>query len=152
MNFEKLYNKVLHFLSFRPRSEKEIKDYISKKTKDEKHKNKIFIKLKTQGLVNDEEFADWWIDQRLSFKPRGKRLLKKELLEKGIDREIIDRKLLAICNKELTNLAKKLVEKKIKLYGKLPPLKLKKKLFSFLGRRGFDWQQIDLVIDEFLQK
>lgn len=158
-DLEKLYNKTLHFLSFRPRSEKEIKDYLSKKTKKAlpaarqgKIKNQVLFKLKEQNLVNDEEFVDWWIDQRMSLKPKGKIVLKKELLQKGVDLELVEGKLSTISNQQLTILARKLVDKKLKLYKNLPPLKLKKKLSSFLARRGFDWQTINLVIDEFLQK
>lgn len=159
MDFDKLYNKTLHFLSYRPRSEKEIRNYLSKKTKkalpadrQEKLKNKVFAKLREQNLINDEEFAEWWIDQRMSFKPKGKIALKKELLQKGIDREIVERKLSTVNNQQLAILAKKIAKKKIILYENLPYLKKKKRLINFLARRGFNWQQIHLVIDEFLQK
>ena len=153
-DLEKLYDKALRFLSFRPRSEKEIIDYLSKKTKkalpvarQEKIKDKVLFKLKKQNLINDNEFADWWIDQRMSLRPKGKIALEKELLQKGISRQIIENKLSAISNQQLIILARKLIKKKLKLYKNLAYLKRKKKLSSFLARRGFDWQTINLVMD-----
>lgn len=159
--FEQIYNRVLHFLSFRPRSEKEIKDYLSrklvkKKITDEQLiqsiKEKVICLLKDQKLINDSDFASWWVDQRVTFKPKGKKAIRFELLKKGIDKEIIEQVLLTISSQQLTILAKKLVEKKIRLYQHLPVIKQKQKLFSFLFRRGFDFNLSKTVIDEMIKK
>lgn len=158
---EKLYNKTLNFLSYRPRSEKEIKDYLRKNfTKlttavgqlGKKIQVRILAKLKKQKLIDDYKFASWWIEQRLTFKPRGKRLLKAELFKKGVDKEIINQTLATIDSQQLTILARKIVNKKKRLYQQLPKLELKQKLFSHLARRGFDFEIIKNVIDEILEK
>lgn len=158
---EKLYNRTLNFLSYRPRSEKEIKDYLRKKLNklqmntselSIKIQDEIIKKIKKQKLINDKQFAFWWIEQRLSFRPRGKYLLKAELRQKGIDEKIINKALLTIDDKQLTVLARKIIDKKMKLYKNLPKLKLKQKLFSHLARRGFDFNVIKKVIDEKVEK
>lgn len=159
--FEQIYNRALHFLSFRPRSEKEMKDFLEKKLVKKKItdgqliqsiKEKVICLLKDQKLINDSDFAFWWVDQRLTFKPKGKKAIRFELLKKGIDKEIIEQVLLTISSQQLTILAKKLVEKKIKLYQHLPIIKQKQKLFSFLFRRGFDFNLSKTVIDEMIKK
>lgn len=158
---EEIYQKTLNFLSFRPRSEKEIKDYLSKKLTKKKItdeqliqsiKEKIISHLKDQKLVDDDAFTNWWLEQRLTFKPKGKIALRVELLKKGIDKEIIEQALLTIDNQQLVSLAKKLVEKKIRLYQCLPIFKLKQKLISFLLRRGFDFHLSKTIIDEMVKK
>lgn len=150
---EKLYHKTLNFLSYRPRSEKEVKDYLKKHLPQELRKkveDKILTKLKKQKLIDDYKFSLWWIEQRLTFRPKGKRLLKSELFKKGISREIIDETLSTIDEQKLKNLAKEMLKKKIKRSKNISKLELKKKLFSYLARRGFDFDVIKNVIDETL--
>jgi len=160
-NLELLYQKTINFLSYRFRSEKEIKDYLNKnlskqdKVVDqlkEKLTEKIITKLKKQKLIDDQKFALWWIEQRLSFKPKGKWALKAELIKKGIDKEIIEQSLSTISSQQSSVAAQKIIDKKIRLYQKLPKQKLKQKLFAHLARRGFDYELIKKVIDESLER
>lgn len=159
--FEKLYNRVLNFLSYRPRSEKEVKDYLYKRFQkvgkidavwQEKLQEKIFKKLRKQKLLDDLEFASWWLNQRLDFKFFGKRRLQAELFAKGIKREIIDKLLAEIKEEKLLKLAKKLLEKKKKIYKNLGHWRRKEKLIGHLQRRGFSWEIIKTAIDDFMKK
>ena len=70
----------------------------------------VIPKLIELDLLDDQKFARWWVDQRLTFRPRGNIALKSELAQKGIDREIIASVLLS-KEKEI-KLAKKLLSKK----------------------------------------
>ena len=158
---EKLYNKVLNYLSYRPRSKKEIRDYISKnclKTPAiasdlrQKIQAKVFKKLEKQKLIDDEKFALWWLEQRLTYRPKGKRLLKAELYNKGVDKEIIDSLTALITPSKEKKAAQQIINKKLKLYKNLAKLKLKQKLFSHLARRGFDFQIAQNAIDEAVEK
>lgn len=153
--FEKVYFRVLNFLSFRPRSQKEVVDYLGKKLPPDfsrKIKLKILKKLKEQKLLDERQFALWWLDQRLTFNPKGKKLLSLELRQKGIDQEIINEVIAEIDEAQLEKQAKKILVKKIKLWQNLPPMEQKHKLMNQLLRRGFDWQLTKKVIDEFMQK
>src|SRR5690348_9673780 len=90
-----LYLRVLKFLNFRPRSEKEVKDYLQKKIKkfpniDSSVIDVIIHKLKQQKFLNDEEFAKMWVRSRTDYKPKGKYLVRLELIKKGISKDIID--------------------------------------------------------------
>ncbi len=153
---EKLYNRSLRFLSFRARSEKEIGDYLQKITRQKDKTSPAFIslvttivkKLKKLNLVNDLEFTQWWIEQRLSLNPKGKRALSMELRQKGVAQKIIDQQLILIGAANFKKAAQKIINKKMKLYTHLPELRLKKKLFGFLLSRGFDYQLAKEVIDE----
>lgn len=158
---EKLYNRALRFLSFRARSQKEVADYLQKKLQYSKKltpqlssriQKEIITKLKKINLVNDVEFTAWWIEQRMTLNPKGNRALSLELRQKGIDQKIIDQQIKLISSVSLKKAAQKIIEKKIKFYPYLSGLKLKKKLFSFLLRRGFDYQLAQEVIDENLEK
>lgn len=152
--FAKAYERVLKFFSYRPRSEKELKDWFTKKQIGEELQKLLIQKLKDLGYLNDEEFARWWIEQRVTFKPAGKRLLNMELRQKGISSEIINQQLnnLAIKQFSEVELARRMVDKKLKSLKHLSGLELKQKLVAALGRRGFSWETIKEVVDGVLKK
>jgi regulatory protein len=159
-DFEKFYNSTLRFLSFRPRSEKEIREKLKRKKAEPLVIEKVIAKLKEQKLINDEEFARWWIEQRTSFRPRSLRLIKLELRQKGISDETVEDQISKIKDQIENDLerAKRLVEKRIKRFRN-PSASLRaskfgmtreekyQKLGSYLARRGFDWETIKESID-----
>lgn len=135
----------IRYVSFRPRSEKEIREHLVKKL--QKHQisdstllDRVITRLRELDYVNDEKFAAWWVDQRQSHKPKGTRLLTRELNAKGVSVEI--------KQSDEVGLAGTALSKKLALWGKLPKLEQKKKIYGFLGRRGFTSDTIHRVIDE----
>ena len=160
--FEKLYQQAIRFLSYRARSEKEISDFLYKKSKNKRlqltklssreYIENIIQQLKKENLVNDNEFADWWIEQRLSYNPKGKKVLRLELLQKGIAPQLAEEKINKANQECFQEAAKKILCKKIKLYSHLKERELKDKLIKHLLRRGFDYQSIKFLVDEFLEK
>ncbi|OIP02972.1 hypothetical protein AUK18_02885 [Candidatus Beckwithbacteria bacterium CG2_30_44_31] len=113
--FEYLTAKALRLLSYRPRSIREIKKRLTKTNADTNTINRVINNLIEQNLLNDQEFARWWVDQRVKFRPRGNYALTQELAQKGLDREIIDSVLLSF-DAELA-LAKKLPQSKLSSRG-----------------------------------
>ena len=157
----KLFDASLRFLSYRPRSEKEVKDFLAKKTaRVENIKfteasqspviSQIITRLKQQSFLDDEEFAEWWVKARTSSQPKGPYLIKRELAGKGIDKDIIEKAISKIKNQ--TELGRNVIEKKIKIWKKLTNLELKKKVYEHLARRGFDSKTINEVIAQIVKK
>lgn len=97
-------------LSYRFRSEREIRQRLNRLSDDQKLIDKTIELLVKDKFLNDLEFAKWWVRQRSEFRPRGNRALSAELFNKGIDREIIEQVLLSREDEE--KLAKKLLAKK----------------------------------------
>ncbi len=146
-----LLERVLKFISLRPRSQKEILDYLQKKVPQKKDlQEKIFKEIENLNLVDDKTFADWWIEQRNTFRPKGKKALFYELRQKGVAEEIIQQVLAQKINE--VNLAKQLVNKKWLSLKKLPFQIAQKKLISFLSQRGFSWITIKKILDEIKKK
>jgi len=157
----KLFDATLKFLSYRPRSQKEVEDYligkISKKenikfsqAKESNLIAEVVSKLKNYKYLNDIEFSKWWINSRTRSSPRGKMILKSELFQKGIDREIIDDLINNIKNQK--PLALKAIGKKLPRWQKLSNLEFKKKVYSFLISRGFDFDTIKEVVAQIEKK
>ncbi|HUQ85292.1 MAG TPA: regulatory protein RecX [Candidatus Limnocylindrales bacterium] len=156
--FEKYLNQSLRFLSYRPRTEKEIRDKLATKNAPQEVIENIVIKLKEHKFLNDEDFAKRFIEQRLRFKPKSLRIIKLELKQKGISHEIIEQAVVNLQNgndSEATNSdlesAKKIVEQKMPRYQGLPKQEIYNKLGSFLARRGFNWDIIKKSIDDSLE-
>lgn len=150
---DKFYNFALRFLSYRPRSEKEVQEKLKLKKVEPHIVEKIILKLKEKKFINDEEFAKGWIESRLRFKPRSLRLIKIELKQKGIGQDLIDKLIndLKITINDLDN-AKKLVQKRVERLRGLSKEKIYQKLGRFLASKGFNWDTIKKSIDEILDK
>ncbi len=149
--FDKFLKKASRYLSYRPRSENEVFWYLKKKGCSENIIEKVMQKLKKNELLGDEDFADWWIEQRLTFKPRGRRALKNELYKKGLSRKLINKKVAEISKKELKKAAEKVVEKRNYKWKKLKKLEQKKKIYAYLSRRGFNYSVINSIIEKYVQ-
>lgn len=148
--FQKLLDRTFRLLSYRPRSEKEIRDYLKRRKSSPKSIEIIIEKLKRLNQINDEKFASWWVRQRITFRPRGKFGLSMELKQKGIGKEIIEK----VVNEKVDELplAMKLAQKKLKTYQNLPKREFYQKMFAFLARRGFSWETIKKTVAKFLDK
>lgn len=162
--FEKYYNRALRFLSYRPRSEKEVRDNLRrvksrrgrKKVEevDESLIDQVIQKLKEQKFLNDDEFAKWWIEQRTTVRPRSFRVIKIELRQKGIANDISESQM-SNAKFQMTNestLVRKLIEKRLPRYQGLDRKVQWEKLAGFLGRRGFDYDTIKSALDEVVGK
>lgn len=155
-DYQKLKDYALKLLSFRPRSVKEIEDkllrYSIKKGFGQKNSELVIENFKSIGLLDDYDFAKWWVRERRDFRPKGTYLLKFELKSKGIDDEIIDRVLSEEDKGKDLESALKVADKKEGFWKHLPINQAKIKLSNLLLRRGFSWDIIYKVIDCRLQK
>ncbi len=151
-NFEKLLNKSYKFLSYRPRSEKEVRDYLIKKKADDLTIKRIIESLKEHNFINDTDFTKWWIEQRTKFRPKAARLIKLELLQKGIDKDLVEEILQDKTVETESDLdkAKKIAKKKLVRLKNDEPQKQYEKLVRFLASRGFNWDTIKEVVDQLI--
>jgi len=133
------------FVRQRPRSLKEIRVHLLKKGIDEGVVERALERLCAEGLADDEAFARFWVGDREAFRPRGIYALRYELKQKGISREISDRVLSAIDEKDSARRAAR---------SRLPALKrasrreFERKMRSFLERRGFSFETAREICEE----
>lgn len=144
--FQKTYDKLVRYTILRPRSRREIETWFRKYKVHESLHDELFNKLKRLELVGDTEFAKWWVEQRITFRPRGKRALVSELRQKGIDGHIID-EVLSTAGIDETKMAKKLLERRKYKWEKLDKLEARKKKSDFLARKGFGWEIIKQLVE-----
>jgi len=150
--FQVSLDKTFKFISYRPRSKREVLVFLKKKQLGEQTEAMILEKLEALEMIKDLDFAHWWVEQRKTFRPKSARLLKLELRQKGIRREIIDQVLAPISTKDEFVLAERVLRKKEAQLSGLSKEEFKKKAFGFLLRRGFSYEVIGKAIEKKLAK
>lgn len=143
--FQKSLNRLIAYASRRPRSEKEIKDWFKRKEVPQEFYDRLIEKLKKFDMFGDERFAKFWVESRMSFRPKSKRIMNYELRIKGVNKDIID-KVLSEINLDEAKIAKELVEKKMYKWEKFDKQTKRKKMSEFLARQGFGWDVIRKVV------
>lgn len=137
-NYAKWFNRSLKLLTFRPRSVREITEYLQRKKVASSLISEIVTRLLERKLLDDLAFAEWFVENRVSFRPRSARILSGELAQKGIARDIIDQALESHMGKdqELAG-AIKLAEKKLRTLKFLPEKAKVLKIKAFLWQKGY---------------
>lgn len=143
-NRELAFNYSLKYLSFRPRSTKEVFDYLIKKNFCEESANDALKRLIDLKFLNDEEFAERWIEQRQKYKGKSKFIIRNELIQKGISKDVISN-LLNRAHDDIDS-AKIAYQKKLRILGKLPKEEFNKKISAYLSRRGYSWDIISKLL------
>jgi regulatory protein len=110
--------------------------------------DEVINKLKEYGYLDDEEFAFQFISSRIKNKPRGKRVLISELMSKGVNKELAEKKVNELVEDEY-DVLKRVYEKKYK--GDKITIRDNKKI-DFLKRKGFDWDLIKRLIEDESEK
>lgn len=145
--FQKTWEKLLRFAMVRPRSEKEVNDYFRRKKVHESLWEQLLEKLKHFELLDDQKFAEWWVEQRNSFKPKPKRILKIELTKKGIVKEIID-SVLGETKVDEEKMAREILARKAYKWKGLEARVARQKMSQYLAGKGFSWDVIEKVARE----
>lgn len=139
-------NAALHFLAYRPRSEGEIRHRLRRSDTASPIIDMVLDQLRDWRYVDDEDFAQRWIENRSQHRPRGARLLTQELRAKGVDPEVVSR---SIEEAELDETAQALEagRKRWSQLASLEPEVRDRRLTGFLQRRGFGYDSIRQVLE-----
>ncbi len=132
-------NAAYYYLSYRPRSEAEIRQWLHRRGFANEVAEKTIVKLREQNLSDDLAFAQFWKDNRLSFRPKSKRLIKKELRDKKVAAEIIEQVTKDIDDEEI---AYKLGSSRMSALAHLDYPDFCRRLSSYLAYRGFSYEII----------
>lgn len=135
----RLHADALRFLSFRPRSSAEVEHYLRGRGADDYVLAATMERLTRAGLVDDDAFARYWIENRAAFSPRGTRALTAELRAKGVDQGEIDEALQETGDGE-DERAYRAGSRRLRALSRLDEDEFRRKMYGFLQRRGFDFE------------
>lgn len=130
--------RALHFLSFRPRSSREVKAFLEKHEIPEDVIDFTLQRLQETNLLNDTQFAQNWVESRKIFRPKSRKFLAFELRQKGLQDELIQQILQE--NVDESALALDAARKYERKLQGLTWQNYRQKLTGFLGRRGFSYE------------
>jgi regulatory protein len=144
-------NAALRYRSYRPRTRKEMIDYLRKKEYADEEIEIGLTFLEENKLLNDAEFARMFCRDAMLRKPLGARALQQKLMQRGIARDIIDAVIAEQISPEsdyeaALATAQKLFHKYSTSRKHLEDDAIKKKLYENLARRGFSGSVIQNVV------
>lgn len=142
---QRAYDAALGFLSYRPRSEAEIRRNLERKRFPPERIDEVLVRLRRTGLVDDAAFARYWVENRDTFSPRGGRALRAELRLKGVGDEEA-RTVLEDGRDEAAG-AYAAGERKARQLKGLDRRAFRQRLGAFLARRGFSYESISHTVD-----
>jgi regulatory protein len=145
---ERAAGRALDLLSYRPRSEAEIRERLTERY-DPETAGEVLERLRRSGLVDDREFARYWVQNRLEHNPRGAVALRQELYQKGVDESAIEEALAEYDEEEAATRAAETARRKLR---GLPPDVFRRRLTDYLLRRGFSYGVVRAVVQQALEE
>jgi regulatory protein len=143
-------NAAYRFLTYRPRSRKEVEDKLREKQFSDSVIDEVLADLDRLGYMNDREFAQQWARSRVRLRGYGKRRIEHELTGKGISSDIIDEALGAVFKESSeTDIARLEAEKKLKSLSRFEPEIRRRRLAGYLERKGFSSAVISTILRAF---
>ena len=148
-HYHRCLNAAAHYLSYRPRSEFELRERLHQRGFDGDSVEAVLTRLKEQGLVDDMAFAQFWKDNRESFSPRSQWLTRLELRRKGIASNIIDQIADTIDDEDSAYRAALSKARSLPLSDYQG---FRRRLGGYLKRRGFGYGVINHTIERLWQE
>jgi regulatory protein len=134
--FQQTLDHALNFLTFRPRSREEVRRNLYGRRVSPALIEQVLAKLEEMRVLSDQQFAEFWVENREQFNPRGARALSAELRQRGVDRETIEA---AITPERDEERALAAAQKKLRGLMNADYQTFRKQLGGFLLRRGFSY-------------
>ena len=138
-------NIAINYLSYRPRSSKEVTFHLTKKGFEHECAENVTWHLQSIKMIDDNQFARAFVRDRLKRKPTGQALLRQQLLAKGILSAMADKVLTELVSPQsqqasALQAAKRKIQLTQHVSKKIDAEKRKKRILDFLLRRGFSYE------------
>lgn len=141
-------NTAAHFLSYRPRSEQEVRRNLTEKETPEAVIDAAIERLRGLGYLDDAAFARYWVENRSQFKPLSHRALRQELRQKGLtDASIAE----VLSEQNESDLAYKAATTQLRKLRNRSLREFKTKMNAFLQRRGFSYSTTQDVVTRLIE-
>ena len=143
------YNYALSLLGARPYSTRTLQRKLVQKEYSADEVSEAVDRLLENGLLNDARYAEQYARSKILSTGASKRRLQQDLYRKGIKADIATEAIASVMDQEEVDPAaviERVAKKKLAQLGDLEPLVLRRRLFAFLARRGYDLDEIKAVV------
>jgi len=153
LNRPTAYNYALNLLSARPYAIKALHRKLIQKQYSAADADDAIRRLVDAGLLNDEKYAEQYARSKIVSSGASKRRLQQDLYRKGIKTDVSAAAIAQVIEDEEIDTAaviEQVARKKLAQLGDLEPLVLRRRLFGFLARRGYDVDEIKRVVSSLI--
>jgi len=147
-HFHRCHSAAVHYLSYRLRSESEIRERLRQRGFDGDTLEAVITRLNERGLVDDMAFAQFWKDDRETFSPRSRWLTRLELRRKGVANDIIDK---VVDDIDDDYSAYRAALGKARNLPRSDYQSFRRRLGEYLKRRGFSYGVINHTVERIWQ-
>ena len=130
------YLQAVRFLARRDRSVREVQRHLYGRGWDEAACEQAVNRLRQERFLDDKAFARKWVDFRARTAPRSRRVVTRELEQKGIGRQIIGD---AVASMNEEALALSCAQKKVRQWQRYAGDERRQRIMVFLQRKGFPY-------------
>ncbi len=140
---QRAHSEALRFVSYRPRTEAEVRRKL-RRTYPSNLVDEVVILLRDEKLIDDSAFASAWAESRHSLKPRSAYAIRRELLTKGVDRNVAEE---AVEGLDDDDSAYRAAQSLARRTAPLGLAAFRRRLLGFLRRRGYATSACRRTID-----
>jgi len=143
------YNYALNLLAARPYASRALHRKLIQKKYSAADADDVIRRLLDNGLLNDERFAEQYARSKMLSTGASKRRLTQDLYRKGIKGDVATSAIANVIDQDEIDPAaviERVARKKLAQLGNLEPVTLRRRLFAFLARRGYDLDEIKSVV------
>ena len=143
------YNYALNLLAARPYSTRALHRKLVQKEYSAHEVKEAVDRLLENGLLNDARYAEQYARSKILSTGASKRRLQQDLYRKGIKGDVATEAIASVMDQEEVDPAaviERVAKKKLAQLGDLEPVVLRRRLFAFLARRGYDVDEIKRVV------
>jgi regulatory protein len=143
------YNYALNLLAARPYSSSALRRKLSQKEYEAADADDAIRRLLDNGLLNDAKFAEQFARSKMLSTGASKRRVTQDLYRKGIKGDVATQAIANVVEQDEIDPAaviERVARKKLSQLGDLEPVILRRRLFGFLARRGYDLDEIKRVV------
>ena len=143
------YNYALNLLAARPYASRALHRKLIQKKYSAADADDVIRRLLDNGLLDDERFAEQYARSKMLSTGASKRRLTQDLYRKGIKGDVATSAIANVVDQDEIDPAaviERVARKKLAQLGDLEPVVLRRRLFAFLARRGYDVDEIKRIV------
>ncbi|MEU6793537.1 recombination regulator RecX [Nonomuraea wenchangensis] len=143
---------VLRLLTMAPKTRAQLAEALRKRDVPEEAADAVLDRFSELGLINDEAFAEAWVDSRHHGRGLAKRALAAELRHRGVDNDTVKEAVERLDSDQEAETARRLVDRKLASTRSLDPQTRTRRLAGMLARKGYSSGLAYRVIREALDE
>ena len=143
--YYEVYYTALSYINHKMRCEEELRNYLLEKNFDKEQIEKVIEKLVSQNMINDDQYVNAYINDKIYLTNDGPEKIKNSLLNYKIDETTINKYLLQIDENTWKEKISKIIEKRLKTNTSSSNLFIYK-TFNYLINMGYTKDLINEIL------